>query len=80
MLALATLMDDLLPKSNQAGLPNKSFLAFVWQIGLVAWETAAEAGRKSLSLKILDFAQGQASLRSAWPCAKSKIFRLKFDS
>jgi len=39
-------MDDLLPKSNQAGLPNKSFLAFVWQIGLVAWETAAEAGRK----------------------------------
>ena len=46
VLALATLMDDLLPKSNQAGLPNKSFLAFVWQIGLVAWETAAEAGRK----------------------------------
>ena len=32
VLALATLMDDLLPKSNQAGLPNKSFLAFVWQI------------------------------------------------
>ena len=24
VLALATLMDDLLPKSNQAGLPNKS--------------------------------------------------------
>jgi hypothetical protein len=34
------------PNDNQAGLPNKSFLAFVWQISLVAWETAAEAGRK----------------------------------
>ena len=32
----------------------------------------------NLSLKILGFAQGQAERSEAWPCAKPKIFRLKF--
>ena len=40
------LIQDILPEATELVCQTKAFLAFVWRISLVAWETAAEAGRK----------------------------------